>query len=82
MKYLKLCGISVYITVEVSEDGESWERRYWTGLGLIDVLASCFPRHYQELQKSANGSLLTAELVFRTFGYGYIFDKEYIPHTE
>jgi hypothetical protein len=75
MKYMKLCGISVYITVEVSEDGESWERRSWTGMQLLDVLYTLFPAYYEKVRNAATDRV-TAELVFRVFGAGYIFDRD------
>lgn len=73
MRYVKLCGCSVYVTVEVSEDGKSWERKSWTGMQLLEVLRECFPKHFEKVRDAATDRV-TAELVFRVFGAGYVFD--------
>lgn len=75
MRYLRLCGCSVYISVEVSEDGKSWEHKYWTAMQLLEVLWECFPKHFEKVRDAATNGV-TAELVFRVFGAGYVFDRE------
>lgn len=75
MRYLKLCGCSVYISVEVSEDGKSWEHRLWTAMQLLQILRDCFPAYFEKVRDAATDGV-TAELVFRVFGAGYVFDRE------
>lgn len=75
MRYLKLGSCSVYISVEVSENGKSWEHKYWTGMQLLEVLRDCFPAYFEKVRDAATDRV-TAELVFRVFGAGYVFDRE------